>query len=42
MTLADLPEYGLQPFRGRKRKEKPENPEPPEGPEVKAGDPGAL
>ncbi|HEY9420259.1 MAG TPA: hypothetical protein VIW92_02505 [Thermoanaerobaculia bacterium] len=36
-----LAEYGLQPFRGRKRKDKPENPEPPEGPEVKAGDPGA-
>lgn len=36
-----LAEYGLQPFRGRKRKDKPENPEPPEGPEVKAGDHGA-
>jgi ABC-type transporter Mla subunit MlaD len=33
-----LAEYGLQPFRGRKRKE-PENPEPPEGPEVKAAKP---
>jgi hypothetical protein len=31
-----LAEFGLQPFRGRKRKEKPENPESPEGPEVKA------
>ena len=31
-----LAEYGLQPFRGRKRKQEPEVPETPENPEVKA------
>ena len=34
-----LAEYGLKPFRGRKRQEKPESPELPEGSEVKAGKP---
>jgi ABC-type transporter Mla subunit MlaD len=37
-----LAEYGLQPFRGRKRKETPEVPEPPKEPEVKASQPNAI
>jgi hypothetical protein len=37
-----LAEFGLQPFRGRKRKEKPEDPEVPEETEVKAGTPDSL
>lgn len=32
-----LAEFGLQPFRGKKRKDKPEEPEVPEETEVRAG-----
>lgn len=37
-----LAEFGLQPFRGKKRKEKPEVPETPETPEVKASGSGSV
>ncbi|HEX6899717.1 MAG TPA: hypothetical protein VF789_08390 [Thermoanaerobaculia bacterium] len=36
-----LAEFGLQPFRGKKRKQKPEVPETPEKPEVKPADSGS-
>lgn len=37
-----LAEYGLQPFRGRKRKETPEVPELPKEPEVKDSQPSSI